>query len=162
MSFIEHFIPHNFETKRKNSINLVLNNVGGGLCGNGIDVGCFSATSCGILERRGLNVTYVERDSRCISTIRSKGYNVINTDVFGYLYTVNSLDFITFFGAPCDFSIYSLLSMAESKLSYGGNVIVTGYPNIEGQIDNALTYGGQKFKLSGVHDWDSVGYVYTK
>ena len=162
MSFIEHLIPFGFERKRNTSINRVLDAVGYGLRGEGIDVGCFSATSCGILERRGLNVTYVERDSRCISTIRSKGYNVINTDVFEHLYTVNSLDFITFFGAPCDFSVYSLISMAESKLSYGGNVIVTGYPNIEGQIDNALQCGGQKFKLSGVHDWDSVGYVYTK
>lgn len=162
----EYEIPKGFAEKRRLSIHKVLDQLESSgllqLFGTGVDAGCYVGTSCGVLEQRGLGVVYVERDARCIPAIQELGVRVVNDDVISFLESVRALDFITFFGAPSSLPIRDLVDVARNKLSNGGGIVVTGYSNIEGQVDNALSLGGRKVRLNRVHDWDSMGYVYTQ
>ena len=162
----EYEIPKGFAEKRRQSIHSVLDQLESRgllqLFGNGVDAGCYVGTSCGVLEQRGLGVVYVERDARCIPSIEKMGVSVVNDDVVRFVDSVRALDFITFFGAPSSLSINQLVDVAKSKLSNGGGIVVTGYSNIEDQVDSALRLGGRKVRFNRVHDWDSMGYVYRQ
>jgi len=109
-----------------------------------------------------LGVVYVERDVRCIPAIKEMGVRVVNDDVITFVESVQALDFITFFGAPSSLSLRDLVDVAQNKLTNGGGIVVTGYSNIEDQVDSALCLGGRKVRFNRVHDWDSMGYVYVQ
>jgi len=166
MSNGEYEIPKGFAEKRRQSIHSVLDQLESRgllqLFGNGVDAGCFVGTSCGVLEQRGLGVVYVERDVRCIPAIKEMGVRVVNDDVITFVESVQALDFITFFGAPSSLSLRDLVDVAQNKLTNGGGIVVTGYSNIEDQVDSALCLGGRKVRFNRVHDWDSMGYVYVQ
>ena len=158
-------IPASFVQQRRKSINSVLDQleISGLLTlnGTGVDLGCYVGTSCGALESRGLSVTYVEDDERFIQQVRDMGYSVVHSEAIDFISAIGAIDFVTFFGAPADFNVESLLREASNKLNRGGGILVTGYPNIEPSINRAIRLAGQKIQFRNVHGWDSVGFVYS-
>ena len=121
-------------------------------------------TSVKALRNVGLSPVHVERDPRYVETLRQKGINVIEMDIFNYLDSrTDPFNFLTFFGAPEYLSIRHLVEKASLRLTSGGVIAVTGPMNIEANVDAALrSVGGKKFKLKKVHTWDQVVYVYKK
>lgn len=128
---------------------------------NGVDIGCGPGTSCGILEKHGCSITYLEPNKQYFVTAVAK-WPVVNTDAESYMAQLKRTDFITFFGAPCTFPVTELVTAAIPKLSMDGFLLITGYPNLEPNLITAQQHhGGIILHPPLTHNWDSVAYLYS-